>query len=226
MHQGEQAYSPAQTHGRTHHSPSTAPLPVHPQPYPPHQHHTAPASTELPPISTALYSRDTTASKYYDPTSDHGDHGVARDTARFDNHYPPQVRTLSTPSPILSPLRPPHHNTFYMQGCGANPELHQTREPHAYPESRPAHSPYEKPHHSPIATAYTHHSPLQRPHSQHQHAGGMEAMSHSPVSPSAYSSMNRGAVQPPSMAYARRPSMKDEVRELPSPFHHHFADNS
>lgn len=100
MHQGEQAYSPAQTQARAHHSPSTAPLPAHPQSYPPHQHHAAPATTELPPISTALYSRDTTASKYYDPTSDHGDHAVARDTARFDNHYPPQVR----PHPSTHPL--------------------------------------------------------------------------------------------------------------------------
>lgn len=107
-----------------------------------------------------------------------------------------------------------------MQGCGANPKLHQNREPHAYPDPRPAHSPYEKPHHSPIATAYAHQSPLQRPLSQHQHAGGMEAMSHSPVSPSVYSSMHRGAVQPPPANYARRPSMKDEVRRLLSPFTH------
>ncbi|KAH7386949.1 SNF2 family N-terminal domain-containing protein [Phaeosphaeria sp. MPI-PUGE-AT-0046c] len=102
-----------------------------------------------------------------------------------------------------------------MQGCRANPDLHQSREPHAYADSRPAHSPYEKPHHSPIATAYAHHSPLQRPHSQHQHTGGMEAMSHSPVSPSVYSAMNRGAVQPPSTNYARRPSMKDEAPPPP-----------
>jgi hypothetical protein len=39
-------------------------------------------------------------------------------------------------------------------------------------------------------------------------------MSHSPVSPSVYQTMNRGAVQPPPSNYARRPSMKDEVCEL------------
>ncbi|CAN9272365.1 unnamed protein product [Alternaria alternata] len=38
----------------------------------------------------------------------------------------------------------------------------------------------------------------------------MEAMSHSPVSPSVYQSMNRGAVQPPP-DYARRPSFKEEA---------------
>jgi DNA helicase INO80 len=103
-----------------------------------------------------------------------------------------------------------------MQGCEANPRLQQTREPHAYQDTRQAHSPFEKTYQSPITNSYAHQSPLQRPHSQHQHAGGMEAMSHSPVSPSVYQSM-RGAVQPPTTNYARRSSMKDEVRETPSP---------
>jgi DNA helicase INO80 len=53
------------------------------------QHKQANHTTELPPISTALYSRDT--SRYYDPTSDNGDRGLGRETARYDNHYPPQV---------------------------------------------------------------------------------------------------------------------------------------
>jgi hypothetical protein len=105
MHQGEQAYgpqSPSQTHGRPLHSPTTAPLPAHHTNYHPHQHHRPPPSPstteQLPPISTALYSRDSAASKYYDPTSDHGQHSLARDTARYDNHYPPQVRTFPSPS--------------------------------------------------------------------------------------------------------------------------------
>jgi DNA helicase INO80 len=219
MHQGEQAYgpqSPAQTHGRPHHSPTTAPLPAHPPNFHPHQHHRpppSPSTTELPPISTALYSRDTAASKYYDPTSDHGERSLGRDTARYDPQYPPQVRLPTLPAASHA-HRPHHHGTFYMQGCEANPRLQQTRDPHVYPDARPAHSPYEKPYHSPIANAYAHQSPLQRPHSQHQHAGGMEAMSHSPVSPSVYQSMNRGAVQPPPTTYARRPSIKDEVCEL------------
>jgi DNA helicase INO80 len=98
MHQGEQAYgahSPEQGHHRPHHSPTTAPLPAHHQNFHPHQHHrppTSPSTTELPPISTALYSRDSAASKYYDPTSDHGERSLGRDTARYDNQYPPQVR--------------------------------------------------------------------------------------------------------------------------------------
>ncbi|KAF1839073.1 helicase SWR1 [Decorospora gaudefroyi] len=163
-----------------HHSPTTpAPLLLHHPNLHAHQHHRPPPSpntTELPPISTALYSRDT--SRYYDPTSDNGDRGLARDPARYDTHYPP-------PQP--------------------------TRDPHAYPDTRPAQSPYEKVYHSPVTSTYAHHSPLQRPPSQHQHTGGMEAMSHSPVSPSVYQSMNRGAVQPPPPSYARRPSFKEEA---------------
>lgn len=98
MHQGEQAYgahSPEQGHHRPHHSPTTASLPAHHPNFPPHQQHrppTSPSTTELPPISTALYSRDSAASKYYDPTSDHGERSLGRDTARYDNQYPPQVR--------------------------------------------------------------------------------------------------------------------------------------
>lgn len=41
----------------------------------------------------------------------------------------------------------------------------------------------------------------------------MDAVSHSPVSPTVYQSMNRGAAQPPPQPYARRPSIKEEVRE-------------
>ncbi|KAH3904140.1 chromatin-remodeling ATPase INO80 [Parastagonospora nodorum] len=174
MQQGDhQAHSPTQTQGhqpRIHSATN----------YPPHQQSRPPPSpshtTELPPISTALHSRDTSASKYYDPTSDHGERGLARDTARYDPQHSPQ----------------------------------QTRETHTYSDARPAHSPYEKPYQSPIASSYAHQSPLQRPLSQHHHTGGMEAMSHSPVSPSVYHA-NRGAVQPPPANYARRPSMKDEA---------------
>lgn len=110
-----------------HHSPNTpAPLPLHqnlhhphPHPHPP-QH--SPNTTELPPISTALYSRDT--SRYYDPTSDNGERGVARDPARYDSttntQYPAQVRlsSLRPPSSLLyiassSPswLHPQHRDT-------------------------------------------------------------------------------------------------------------------
>ncbi|OAL51043.1 hypothetical protein IQ07DRAFT_586619 [Pyrenochaeta sp. DS3sAY3a] len=160
-----------------HHSPTTpAPLPLQPAHLHAHQHHrqpSSPRSTALPPISTALYARDT--SRYYDPTSDNGERALGRETARYDNHYPPQ-----------------------------------TRDPNAYPEARPPQSPFDKPYPSPVAASFAQHSPLQRPLSQHRHTGGMETMSHSPVSPSVYSSMNRGAVQPPP-SYGRRASFKDEA---------------
>ena len=228
--------SPTQAyHHQHHHSPNTpAPLALQP-----HQHHRpppSPTSTELPPISTALYARDT--SRYYDPTSDNGDRRVARDPARYDPQYPPQVRPRPA-SIILHRVNSPLPCPAFSPPCSLLPSPFslllvlrdappltlttlQPRDPHAYHDARPAHSPYEKVYHSPVAAAYApHHSPLQRPHSQHQHAGGMETMSHSPVSPSVYQSMNRpgGAVQPPPpppSSYDRRPSFKDEVSDFAS----------
>ena len=99
--------SPTQTgQPYQHHSPTTpAPLPHQHQHanHHAHQHHhppPSPGTTALPPISTALYSRDT--SRYYDPTSDNGDRGLAREPARYDNHYPPQVRACLVSSTALS----------------------------------------------------------------------------------------------------------------------------
>jgi DNA helicase INO80 len=101
-HQGqEQPQSPNQTHGRAPHPHSTTSANSI---YPPHSHRAPPSPriTELPPISTALYSRDSAASKYYDPTTDHGDRDrdrdreLGQDTTRYDTHYhthyPAQVR--------------------------------------------------------------------------------------------------------------------------------------
>ncbi|KAF2115059.1 SNF2 family N-terminal domain-containing protein [Lophiotrema nucula] len=181
VHQGEGDQQPAYTsptqtyrpHNSTPHTP--APLPLHHSNFnghPPRLPLTSP-TTELPPISTAIYSpRESTASKYYDPTSDYGDRSVGRSTTRYD----------------------------------------ATRDSHAYPESRPAQSPYDKAY-SPVANTFAHQSPIQRPPSQSHTTGGMEAMSHSPLSPTAYQSMHRGAVQPPPSDYGRRPSIKEEVRK-------------
>lgn len=222
-HQGEPtpAYHRSASQPYQHHSPNTpAPLPLHHANLHPHQPLPSPNTTELPPISTALYSRDT--SRYYDPTSDNGDRGLARDPARYDPQYSAQVRPCPRPSRTSpSPLPPPSPACavhapcppYSRQGHAANLNPQQARDSHAYPDPRSAHSPYEKVHHSPVTTSYAHHSPLQRPISQHQHTGSMEAMSHSPVSPSVYQSMNRGAVQPPPPSYSRRTSVKDEVSE-------------
>jgi DNA helicase INO80 len=102
-----------QTPGPHHQSPTTAP--VH-HAYHPHQHHrppTSPGTTELPPISTALYSRDSAASKYYDPTSDYGDGNVGRDTTRYEQSYHPQVRNscLDLTSPHQHHHHHHHHHT-------------------------------------------------------------------------------------------------------------------
>ncbi|KAF2263917.1 helicase SWR1 [Lojkania enalia] len=176
------SYSPTnRPHTSTPNTP--APLPLHPSNFnshPPRLPPTSPSTTELPPISTALYSRENTAFNNYDLTSDHGHRSIGRATARYDTHYPPQ-----------------------------------TRDTHAYPDSRPAESPYDKPYHSPVASAFAHQSPLQRPLSQSHTTGGMEAMSRSPVSPTVYQPLNRGAVQPPPSNYPRRPSVKDEAPPPP-----------
>ncbi|KAF1957496.1 hypothetical protein CC80DRAFT_592749 [Byssothecium circinans] len=91
-----------------------------------------------------------------------------------------------------------------------------TRDAHAaYPDTRPPESPFNNPYRSPIATTFAHQSPLQRPPSHGHTTAGMEAMSHSPVSPSVYQSINRGAVQPPPPHYERRPSVKEEAAPPP-----------
>ncbi|KAF2012563.1 hypothetical protein BU24DRAFT_254385 [Aaosphaeria arxii CBS 175.79] len=175
--------SPALSYSPTTHNSSNppAPLSLHHSNFNSHQPRlppTSPGTAELPPISTALYPRENTASKYYDPTSDHGDHGVERSGTRYDGHYP-----------------------------------QQTRDPHAYPEPRSAASPYQKTFQSPVAPAFPHHSPRDHPSSQRRTSGGMEAMSHSPVSPTAV--YHRGAVQPPASNYPRRSSIKDEAPPPP-----------
>ena len=199
------------------HSPNAVPLPHqqhnhHAHPHAPgHQHHaapTTPGTEQLPSISTAIYQRD--RNTYYDPTQDNGP--VARDAAPHPSHYPPPVRTH----------RCLHHDTsrggrwcrrhLTCSDAELTTTAKQTRDPHAYPEPRPAHSPYERPHHSPVVQ-YAHHSPLQRRPSQGPYPAGMDAISHSPVSPTVYQSMSRGAVQPPAQPYARRPSIKEEVSE-------------
>ncbi|CAI6333369.1 unnamed protein product [Periconia digitata] len=167
---------------------TTTPLPLSHPNYSPHHHRnpSSPRSTELPPIGAALYNRDTSANKYYDPTQDHGNHLVA--TARPDARYPSS----------------------------------QTRDTHTHPDPpRPPESPYNSQYRSPIASSFPphhHQSPLQRPPSHGRTSATMEPMSHSPVSPSVYQPMNRGAVQPPPPPpphYERRLSTKEEVPPPP-----------
>ncbi|KAF2004418.1 helicase SWR1 [Amniculicola lignicola CBS 123094] len=184
------SYSPNRPHTSTPNTPASAsasasasaPLPLHLpnfSPHPPRLPPTSPGTTELPPISTAStapYSRENTTSKYYDPTSDHGDRGIGRGPPRYNGHYPSQTRDI-----------------------------------HGYPDARPPESPYDRAFHSPIAATFAHQSPIQRPPSQRRTSASMEALSHSPVSPTVYQSLNRGAVQPPPSNYARRPSVKEEA---------------
>ena len=193
-----------QTTNRPHNSaPAPAPFPLHHSNHHPRVPPPSPGSTELPSISTALNS----ASKYYDPTSDNGDRSVRR----YENHYSPQVSSLTFSFPIPITWSCQH---VFQQGCKADLRAHQSRDPLVYPDARPPESPYERAYHSPIAANFAHHSPLQRPPSQRRTSGGMEAMSHSPVSPTVYQSLNRGAVQPPPPEYQRRPSVKEEVSGL------------
>ena len=101
VHQGEGDQQPAYTsptqtyrpHNSTPQSPT--PLPLHHSNFnghPPRLPLPSP-TTELPPISTAIYSpRESTASKYYDPTSDYGDRSLGRSTTRYD-----AVRAIACP---------------------------------------------------------------------------------------------------------------------------------
>ncbi|KAF2810925.1 helicase SWR1 [Mytilinidion resinicola] len=185
------AHSPTQTafsYSPTHRAPNSqpntpAPLPLHHPSYNhPHSRPPPPASpstTGLPPIASAFSS---TASKYYDPTSDHGDRTVGRSTPRFDGHYTPQ----------------------------------QNRDSYGFPETRPPEASYDKPYHSPVANAFPHRSPLHHPQALAHPAGPMDTMSHSPVSPTVYQSMGRGAVQVPPQNYARRPSTAETPTQAPA----------
>jgi DNA helicase INO80 len=207
------AYHPqspsAQTPSRLHHPLQSSPTQSHHSQYTSHQHPPTSSSrgTALPPISTALYARDTTsANTYYDPTSD-GDRRLSQPATRYEGHYPQQV-CRHHPHLFPSPLDHITVGTF-MQGCGANIYLQQSRDSHAY-----ADGPYTTSYRSPITSSYAQQSPLQRPPSHGHITAGMEtAMSHSPMSPTAYQSINRGAVQPPPPHYERRPSVKDEVSQ-------------
>lgn len=226
------AQTPLSTSAHPHHShakPAAHPSDLSsPAASHPHHHRRQPASphtTELPPLSTALYTAPKSSS-YYDPTSDHGLGQPHPPQARFDATHSSQV-PISTPLPtpcciarVPSPVALRRQNLLptpsRVHAC-TRPSLTsppQTREPHAYPDARHPESPYANSNHSyrsPVASSFAQRSPLQHPPSHGHMAGNMEAMSHSPVSPTVYQSMNRGAVQPPPPQYERRPSVKDEV---------------
>ena len=116
-HQGSPTQAPTGSSApqppQTHQSPN-GPLPhaqQHPHPHPHHPPNPNPHATELPPISTALYSRD--RNTYYDPTQDNGpasaSASVGRDAAPHPSRYPPQVRTYlyrSTAHHCVHPSRP------------------------------------------------------------------------------------------------------------------------
>ncbi|KAF2630314.1 helicase SWR1 [Macroventuria anomochaeta] len=148
--------------------------------------------------------------------------------AAHQHHRSPTTPGATELPPISAALYSRDRNTYYDptqdngpvgRDAAPHPSHYpppQTRDPHAYPESRPAHSPYERARHSPVVQ-YAHPSPLQRRPSQGPYPAAMDAVSHSPVSPTVYQSMNRGAVQPPPQPYARRPSMKEEGAPPPPP---------
>ena len=115
-HQGSPTQAPTGSSApqppQTHQSPN-GPLPhaqQHPHPHPHHPPNPNPHATELPPISTALYSRD--RNTYYDPTQDNGPASVGRDAAPHPSRYPPQVRTYlyrSTAHTVYIPAGPSRH---------------------------------------------------------------------------------------------------------------------
>ncbi|KAF2199308.1 helicase SWR1 [Delitschia confertaspora ATCC 74209] len=115
------SYSPT-NRPHTSNPPTPAPLPVHHSAYSHARPQPTSPVTELPPLSTAIYSRENTTSKYYDPTSDHGDSGIGRSTARYDGHYGSQTRdtykypeTRSPEKPYERPYQSPLTSTFAHQ---------------------------------------------------------------------------------------------------------------
>ncbi len=52
----------------------------------------SPSSGPLPSIASGLFQRESTGSKYYDPTSDHRDRGIGRNNGQYHAHLAPQVR--------------------------------------------------------------------------------------------------------------------------------------
>ncbi|OCL13572.1 helicase SWR1 [Glonium stellatum] len=182
------AHSPTQTpfsysptnRAHTSNPPTPAPLPLHHTNFNTRPQPTSPSTTGLPPIASALYSRENTGSKYYDPTSDHGDRTLGRSTPRYDGHYPSQARDSYNFS-------------------------ERTAES---PYDKSYHSPVAASftHHSPLHHPQ---SPLHHPQSHPHPPSSMDTMSHSPVSPPMYQQLNRGAVQPPQQNYTRRPSVTE-----------------
>ncbi|OCK98141.1 uncharacterized protein K441DRAFT_685116 [Cenococcum geophilum 1.58] len=151
------AHSPTQTpfsysptnRAHTSNPPTPAPLPLHhtnfnhtrPQP-------TSPSTTGLLPIASAFYPRENIGSKYYDPTSDHGDRTVGRGTPRYDGHYPSQARdSYNFPERTAeSPYDKPYHSPV------AGSFAHHPQS-HAHPPSSMdtmSHSPVSPPMYQPL----------------------------------------------------------------------------
>ncbi|OAG05683.1 uncharacterized protein CC84DRAFT_1164150 [Paraphaeosphaeria sporulosa] len=188
---------------------------MQPTPGEPAYQRPTPTTQQTPSTARPLTSPTTPAAHH--PTYPHNSphHHRAPTSPAQTEQLPPLSTALYTASKSSYYDPTSDHGVGQPHGTAARYESHypsqQTRDPHAYPDTRPPQSPYNNPYRSPVASSFPHHSPLQRPASNGRIAASMEAMSHSPASPSAYHAMNHGAVQPPPQHYERRPSVKEEA---------------
>src|SRR5215469_16164289 len=182
---GEQQSNPVQT--------SYSPLPLQPafnNRNPPQ----SPQATPLPPISTAVYGRET---KYYDPTQDSGDRNdMARSGGQYDG-YPVEVCKSHTATPLL----------FYYAIVDW-PIL-------MCDQQRLDNYAYSQPYHSPVAAAFPQ-PPAIGPPQQLSHpysSSRGDGLSQSPLSPKLYPPYTRGPPPPVQTAHNMKQPQMQEVGE-------------
>ncbi|KAJ9663933.1 putative DNA helicase ino80 [Coniosporium apollinis] len=146
------SHSPTQTHfsysptNRSHNSNPPTPAPLHPSYSNNHHHHkpSSPPTTGLPPLASAVYQRDNTGSRYYDPTLDRGDGTIGRGDTRPSSRYGLQSR-----EPYGYPDTRPadrHYDQYYTSPTAAtfaheSPPLPPPSHPYSGRTELPPHSP-------------------------------------------------------------------------------------
>lgn len=173
----------------------------------------SPQSTALPPISAAVFGRETPTAKYYDPTQDAGDRkDMARSSGQYDG-YPVEVCITAFPSTAARP--PPLFHYPIVDRPMLTCDL-QRRDNYAYTDSRPpAHSSYDQPYHSPVAATFPQPSAIAPPQQlSHQYNGPRaDGLSQPPLSPELYQPYARGPPPTVQPAHSLKQPQMQEVGE-------------
>ncbi|KAF2841586.1 hypothetical protein M501DRAFT_929765 [Patellaria atrata CBS 101060] len=105
----------------------------------------SPSTSTLPPIASALFSRESHVSKYYDPTSDQGTRPTARINGNFNGQYPaqtsPAFNHVDTRTAEPNPFDKVNHSPVYPLH---SPTQHQSS--HSHPSNR-----VDRPSQSPVS---------------------------------------------------------------------------